>query len=323
MRMPFARLTGLTAALVVASGCAFAQSWPSKPTTIIVPFGAGSGVDILGRHIANELQEKLGKPFVVENKVGANGNVAAAQAAKAPADGSTLLIVTPGIAVQNKYVYKTMPFDFDKDFQPIILMAKAPMLVLVNPKLPIRTMAELIAFAKANPGKLNFNSTGVGSQPHMTLELLKTRAGVEMTHVPYNNASQQNLDVISGVSEGTINYVTTTLGFVKSGEMRALAITTTQRMAEILDVPTLEETGFPGFEAAGWFSIVAPRGTPAEVAARITPLVNAWLPTEKGRKALADLGMQVAGGNAGDLENWIRTEDARWSGILKAVVTPQ
>lgn len=317
------RAFAATAGLALFAAAASAQPWPSKNVTLIAPFGAGSGVDILARHIAGELQEKLGKPFVVDNRVGANGNVGAGVAAKAPADGSTLLIVTPGIAVQNKYAYKTMPFDFDKDFSPIMLVAKAPMLVLVNPKLPMQTLAEMLAYAKANPGKINVSSTGVGSQPHVTLEMLKLRAGVDMTHVPYNSSNQQNMDVVSGVVESTINYVTTTLGLVSSGAMRALAITSTTRMAELPDVPTLDEAGFPGFEAVGWYGIFVPRGAPAEVSEKVRAIVNAWLPTEKARAALRDLGMQSAGGGAAELERWIRQEEGRWGPILKSVVTPQ
>src|SRR5262245_16988704 len=189
MVRPISVLAGALAlfALSFVSG-ASAQPWPSKPVTIVAPFQAGGGVDLLARRIAAELQEKLGQPFVVDNRAGANGNIGAANVAKAAPDGYTLLIATPGIAVQNKFVYKTMPFDADRDFAPIVLIAKAPQLVVVNPKLPIKTMAELIAYAKANPGKLNFGSTGNGSQGHVTLELLKKLTGTQITHVPYRTS---------------------------------------------------------------------------------------------------------------------------------------
>ncbi len=306
-----------------ASLAAHAQSWPARTVTIVSPFAAGSGVDILARHLANEFQEKLGQPFVVENKIGANGNIGAAAAAKAAPDGNTLLIVTPGIAVQNKYVYKTMPFDFERDFSPIVLVAKAPMLVMVNPKLPAKTLPDLIAFAKANPGKINVSSTGTGSQGHVTLELMKQMAGFDMTHVPYNNTASMNSDIIGGQIEASINYVTTGAGLVKAGQIRALAITSKTRAADFPDVPTLEEAGFPGLESVGWYGVYTPRGAPPEVAAKIAPLVNAWIAGETGKQALRNLGMQAAGGDASGLNAWIKVEDNRWGAILKAVVVPQ
>ena len=311
------------AAASLAFAPAGAQSWPTRTVAIVSPFAAGSGVDILARHLANEFQEKLGQPFVVENKIGANGNIGAAAVAKAAPDGNTLLIVTPGIAVQNKYVYKTMPFDFERDFSPIVLVSKAPMLIMVNPRVPARTLPELVAFAKANPGKINVSSTGTGSQGHVTLELMKQMAGFDMTHVPYNNTASMNSDIIGGQIEASINYVTTGAGLVKAGQIRALAITSKTRAADFPDVPTLEEAGFPGLESVGWYGVYTPRGAPPEVAAKLAPLVNAWIASEKGRKALGDLGMQASGGGADELNAWIKVENERWGPILKAVVTPQ
>ncbi len=244
---------------------AAAQSWPSKPVTYIVPFNAGSGPDVLARNISTELTAKFRQPFIVENRAGANGNIGAAIVSKAAPDGYTILSVTPGIAVQNKYIYKTMPFDFDRDFVPIVLIAKAPMLVLVNSKLPPRTLPEFLAYAKANPGKLTVSTTGVGSQGHITLELLKRLSGTEITHVPYNGGGQAITDTIGGQVSATINYVTVTLGPALEGTLRPLAITSTTRLEKLPDVPTLEEAGFPRFESVGWYSIVAPRGTPAEI----------------------------------------------------------
>jgi len=322
MRRQGWKLLSLGAVLLAATP-AMAQGWPNKTVTIIAPFSAGSGVDLLARHLAEELRAKLDQPFIVENRVGANGNVGAAMVAKSPPDGNTLLIVTPGIAVQNKFVYKTMPYDFERDFDPIVLVAKAPMLLLINPKIPAKTMPELIAYAKANPGKINVSSTGVGSQPHVTLELIKQIANIEMTHIPYNSSGQQNSDLISGHTEGAINYVTTTLGIASAGAVRALAITSSTRMKELPDVPTLQEAGFKDFEAVGWYGIFAPHGSPPEVAARINPIINAWLKTEAAQKALADLGMRSEGGSVKDLTDWIARENARWSDILKKVIVPQ
>jgi len=302
---------------------AAAESWPNKTVTIVSPFAAGSGVDLLARHLAEELRSKLGQAFIVENRVGANGNLGAGIVAKAAPDGNTLLIVTPGIAVQNKFVYKTMPYDFEREFDPIVLVAKAPMLLLLNPQIPAKTMPELITYAKANPGKINVSSTGVGSQPHVTLELIKQAAGIEMTHIPYNSTAQQNSDLISGHTEAAINYVTTTLGLASAGQARALAITSATRIKELPDVPTLQEAGFKDFEAVGWYGIFAPHGSPPEVAAKINPVINAWLKTDAAQKALGDLGMTGAGGTAKDLTDWITKENGRWNAILKKVIVPQ
>jgi tripartite-type tricarboxylate transporter receptor subunit TctC len=306
-----------TAAASLAPSFAFAQIWPSKPVTVVAPFQAGGGVDLLARRIAAELQEKLGQPFIVENRAGANGNIGATSVAKSAPDGNTLLIATPGIGVQNKMVYKTMPFDFDRDFAPIVLIAKAPQLVVVNPKLPIHSMSELIAYAKTNPGKLNFGSTGVGSQGHITLELLKKLTGTQITHVPYRTSAPVNADIIAGQIEGSINYATISVGPVKDGLMRALATTSVKRLRDLPDVPTLEEAGFPGFESTGWYAVVAPKGLPADIAGKINAIVNGYVASDAGIRQLAELGMQPAGGTPADLVDWIKSENERWGPIIK------
>jgi tripartite-type tricarboxylate transporter receptor subunit TctC len=313
---------GVTLAVVLAAGAAAAQSWPSRPVTVVVPFPAGSGPDVLARHVAADLADKFRQPFIVENRAGANGNIAASSVAKADPNGYTLLLATPGIAVQNKFVYRTMPFDFDRDFVPIVLMSKAPMLLMTTPKLPPQTLAELIAYAKANPRKVNVSTTGVGSQGHITLELLKRLAGIDMTHLPYNSPTQALTDMIAGQIEAGFNYVSVALAPVLDGKIRALAITSTTRLGRLPAVPTLTESGFPGFEAVGWYSLIVPRGTPADVIAKINSTVNAFLLTEKGRQHIDNLVMQVAGGSPEDLSAWIKSENERWGPILKAAAVP-
>jgi tripartite-type tricarboxylate transporter receptor subunit TctC len=312
----------VAAALALLADDAAAQSWPSKPVTYIVPFSAGSGPDVLARNISSELTAKFRQPFIVENRAGANGNIGAAIVSKAAPDGYTFLSVTPGIAVQNKYIYKTMPFDFERDFAPIVLMAKAPMLVLVNSRLPPRTFPEFLAYAKANPGKLTVSTTGVGSQGHITLELLKRLSGTEITHVPYNGGGQAITDTIGGQVSATINYVTVTLGPALEGTLRPLALTSTTRLEKLPDVPTLEEAGFPGFESVGWYSIAAPRGTPAEIVSTLNQAVNAILKTDVGRRYIDNLAMQPAGGSPEDLTAWIKSENDRWGPIMKAAAVP-
>jgi tripartite-type tricarboxylate transporter receptor subunit TctC len=299
-----------------------AQNWPTKPVTTIVPFGAGSGPDVLNRNVDNELASKFRQAFIVENRPGANGNIGAAMAAKAAPDGYTLLSVTPGIAVQNKYVYKSMPYEFERDFVPIILMAKAPMLILVNPKLPVHSLPELLAYAKANPGKLTVSSTGVGSQGHITLELLKMLSGAEMTHVPYNSGGQALTDVIGGQVDVAINYVTVTLGPALDGQVRPLAITSKTRLDKLPDIPTLEEVGFPGFESVGWYSLVAPKGTPDAIVSTLNQAINAIIKTEIGKKYIENLAMQPFGGTPDDLLAWIKIENERWGPIMKSAAVP-
>jgi tripartite-type tricarboxylate transporter receptor subunit TctC len=310
----------VAAMLATFIGNAGAQSWPTRPITIISPFAAGTSVDLLARRVANALSEQLKQPVITDDRPGANGNIGATAAAKSEADGYTFLLCTPGIAVQNKFIYKTMPFDADRDFDPIVLIAKAPLLIVVNPKLPVRSLPELLAFAKANPGKVSVSSTGVGSQGHITLEMLNRLSGADMVHVPYNVVSEQNLDLVGGRIEAGIGNVTLSLGFVLDGSLRALAITSKTRMARLPDVPTVEQAGFPGFESVGGYALEAPHGTAPEVLARVNRIVNAYLGTETGRNDVDALGMQPAGGTPDDVRAWNKTQNERWGPIIRAAV---
>jgi tripartite-type tricarboxylate transporter receptor subunit TctC len=196
------------------------------------------------------------------------------------------------------------------------------MLVLVNPKLSPRTLPELLAYAKANPGKLTVSSTGVGSQGHITLELLKKLSGTDMTHIPYNSGGQALTDTMSGQVDVAINYVTVTLGPALQGTVRPLAITSKTRLEKLPNVPTLEEAGFPGFESVGWYSLVAPKGTPAEIISAMNQAINAILKTDIGKKYIENLAMQTAGGSPDDLSAWIKSENERWGPIMKAAAVP-
>jgi tripartite-type tricarboxylate transporter receptor subunit TctC len=222
--------------------------------------------------------------------------------------------------VQNKFIYKTMPFDVDRDFDPIVMIAKAPLLIVVNPKLPVHTLPELLAYSKANPGKISVSSTGVGSQGHITLEMLNRLSGADMVHVPYNIVSEQNMDLLSGRIDAGIGNVVLSLGFVLDGSLRGLAVTSRMRMDRLPDVPTVEQAGFPGFESAGGYALEAPRGTAPEILARINSIVNAYLRTETGRSDVDAIGMQPAGGTPEEVRAWNKTENERWGPIIKTVV---
>lgn len=301
-------------------GEAAAQPWPARTITLISGFGAGSGVDLLARDIAKAMSNELHQPVIVEDRPGANGNVAAAVTAKAAPDGYTFLLATPGIEFANKYSYDKLPYDAARDFVPMVLVSKAPMMIMVNPKFPGKTLADLIAYAKTHPDKVTVSSTGIGSQGHVTLEALNKLTGAGFVHVPYNNTGEQNLDLISGRIEAGINYVTTALGFVLDGKIRALAVTSKTRVPRLPDVPTLEEAGFPGFESVGWYVVVAPKGIAPAVVDKVNAIVNAYIRTDDGQKALDTLGMQAAGGTPDEAVAWVNGEDKRWGPIIKSVV---
>ena len=308
------------AALATFTSNADAEPWPTRAITIVSPFAAGTSVDLLARRLATALSEQLQQPVITDDRAGANGNIGAAAVARSAADGYTLLLSTPGISVQNKFIYKTMPFDADHDFEPIVMIAKAPLLIVVNPKLPVQNLPELLAYSKTNPGKVSVSSTGIGSQGHVTLEMLNRLSGADMVHVPYNVVSEQSMDLVSGRVQAGIGNVTLFLGLVMDGSLRALATTSKTRIVQLPDVPTVEQAGFPGFESAGGYALEAPRGTTPEILAKINGIVNGYLGTETGRRAIEALGMQPAGGSPDDVRLWNKSESERWGPIIKAVV---
>lgn len=301
-------------------GKSAAQSWPSRTITVISGFGAGSGVDVLARDIAKAMSNELHQPVIVEDRPGANGNIAAAATAKAAPDGYTFLLATPGIEFANKYSYDQLAYNPTRDFVPIVLVSKAPMMIMVNPKFSAKTLPDLITYAKSHPGKVSVSSTGIGSQGHVTLEVLNKLTGAGFVNVPYNNPGEQNLDLISGRIAAGINYVTTALGFVLDGKLRALAVTSNTRISRLPDIPTLEEAGFPGFKSVGWYVLVAPHGTQSTVVEKVNAIVNAFIRTDEGQKALDTLGMQAAGGTPNDAVSWVSGQDKRWGPIMKSVM---
>lgn len=310
-------VTAIGTALI---GKSAAQPWPSRTMTIISGFGAGSGVDVLARDIAKAISNELHQPVIVEDRPGANGNIAAAATAKAAPDGYTFLLATPGIEFANKYSYDQLAYNPTRDFEPIVLVSKAPMMIMVNPNFSAKTLPDLIAYAKSHPGKVSVSSTGIGSQGHVTIEVLNKLTGAGFVNVPYNNPGEQNLDLISGRIAAGINYVTTALGFVLDGKLRALAVTSNARISRLPNIPTLEEAGFPGFESVGWYVVVAPHGTPSPVVEKVNAIVNAYIRTQEGQKALDTLGMQAAGGTPNDAVSWVSGQDKRWGPIMKSVM---
>jgi tripartite-type tricarboxylate transporter receptor subunit TctC len=309
-------LAGL-AALPAASLTLAARAqgvYPDKPVTIIVPFGAGGTTDLLGRILAERLSARMGQRFIVENKAGAGGNIGVNQVAKAAKDGYTLGMGTVSTHAINPNVYRNMPYDHVKDFAPLSLVASVPNLLMVNNAVPARTVPELIAHLKANPGKLNFASSGAGTSTHMAGELFKIMAGVDMTHVPYRSSAQVTQDIISGQVQLTFDNITIAWPQVQAGNIRALAAATPARIAAAPDLPTVAEF-LPGFAATSWHGLFAPAGTPQPIVDRLSTEVQAILRLPEVVKQLADVGVTAVGSTQAEFAAHIAAETKRWGEV--------
>jgi tripartite-type tricarboxylate transporter receptor subunit TctC len=304
--------------LAIAATPVAAQTWPSRPITLIVPFAAGGALDLPARRLAAEIGPKLGQQIVVDNRAGANGNIGAAAVAKAEPDGYTLLFGSPGALVTNRFMYKAMPFDADRAFTPVALLAKSPLLIASSPKFSATSLKALIEHAKANPGKVNVGTPGVGSQAHLIMELLQRQTGTQMTYVPYRGGSNVIGDLVSGYIDLTAVYVPALIGAVKDGTVRGLVVTTLERSKQLPEVPTIHESGLPGFEAVAWYCIAAPAGTPRDVVAKLNTVINDYLKSPVGREQLEALDMQPIGGPPEQLRDYIAAEVAKWGPIIKA-----
>ena len=312
------------AALVMASSAEMAhaqtsaQTWPSRVATIVVAFPAGGPTDVLARAVAADLADKLGQQFVVENRSGAGGNVGAASVAKAAADGHTLLFATTSV-VNNRFMYRNVSFDADRDFVPIILISKTPIVLVAASATGLKGLDTLIARAKANPGKLNLGSPGHGTVAHIAAESLQKLAGFKLTHVPYRGSAPMIADLLGNQIDVVTDLLPTQIPLLKASKYAGIAVTSTARSAALPDLPTVAESGFPGFEATSWNAMLAPAGTPPEAVSRINAIVNAYLAGEKGKAELAKFDMQASGGTPEDLKSFMASEVAKWGPIIKAV----
>ena len=303
-----------------ATSPASAQNWPERPVKLIIPHSAGGAPDVLGRMLARMLGEKLGQPFVVENRVGANGNIGAGAAASSPADGYTLLFTTTGPLSYNMVTYKaSTTFDPNRDFTPIAEVAKLPLIIAANSTLPVKTLSELIAYAKANPSKVTFATPGNGSMAHMTADLMQARLGTDMMHVPYRGSAPAMNDLLGGQINISFDLASTYVEQVKSGTLRALAITTPKRWAPLPDVPTLSEQGMPNFEATGWVAIVGPKGLPADIVAKVNKVTNDFVTSKEAVEAMDKLGMVPAGGTPEQLKLFMAAELEKWRPIAEKI----
>ena len=309
---------GLAAALVCFATGALAQPYPNHPIRLVVPFPAGGTTDILARDAAPKLTEVLGQPVVVDNRPGAGGNIGADLVAKSQPDGYTLLVGTVGTHAINPSLYAKMPYDHVKDFAPVVLVAGVPNVLVVNPSLPVNSVADLIKLAKSKPGSVNFASSGNGTSIHLSGELFKTMAGVDMTHVPYKGSAPALIDLVSGQVQVMFDNLPSSLPQIKAGKLRAIAVTSLKRSPALPDVPTISESGLPGFEASSWFGLLAPAGTPPAVVTRLNAEVNKWLQSPEGREQLLAQGAQAAGGTPEQFVAHIRAETDKWAKVVKA-----
>ncbi len=308
------------AALVIASlvpAAALAQAWPARPIRVIVPYPPGGTSDILARSLGDKLGAALGQPIVVENKPGANGNVGAEFVAKAPPDGYTLLLADIGALAISPSVYPGLPFDPVKDFAPVTLVAYSPHILVVNPSVPAATAQELVALAKSKPGKLNFAISGLGGAPHLAGVDFALRTGVKWEYIPYKGGSQAIADVAGGQADVTMNGMLATYPLVKGGKLKLLAVSSGQRMSAIPDVPTLAESGLPGFETGSWQGVVAPAGTPRDVVARLNAEIVRIVGSPEMRENLGKQGAEVRTNAPDAFGTFIATEKAKWAKVVK------
>jgi len=307
-------LGSLFAALAIGAS---AQPYPTKPIRLVVPFPAGGTTDVLARAAAQKLTETLGQPVVVDNRPGAGGNIGAELVAKSPPDGYTLLMGTVGTHAINPSLYPKMPYDHVRDFVPVILVAGVPNVLVINPALPVNSVQELIAYAKANPGKLNFASSGNGTSIHLSGELFKTMAGVQITHVPYKGSAPALQDLVGGQVQLMFDNLPSALALIKGGRLKALAVTSKERAPALPDVPTMTESGLPGFEASSWFGLLAPAGTPQPVVAKLNAEIAKWLASPEAKEKLLAQGANAAGGTPEDFTRHIAAETAKWQKVVK------
>lgn len=297
---------------------AHAQAFPNRPIRVVVPFPAGGGTDIIAREVTQKVTQSTGWVFVVDNKPGAGGNLGVEAVAKSPADGYTLVLGQTSNMAINPTLYAKMPYDSVKDLAPILLVANAPLVMVTGANSVHKTLADVVKAAKDKPGALNFASPGNGTVAHLTSELFQAAASVKMQHVPYKGAAQALTDVVSGNVELYMSSVPTLIGQIKQGKLRALAVTSAQRVDDLPQVPTINESGYKGFDAVTWFGFLAPAGTPKDVLAKLNAEFNAALKQPDLRKKLGDQGADPAGGTPEQFAALIKDDIVRWGKVVKA-----
>jgi tripartite-type tricarboxylate transporter receptor subunit TctC len=308
----------LIAGLLALPLLATAQAWPAKPIRLVVPFPAGGATDLLARSIAQRLGQGLGQTVVVENKAGAGGTLGSGEVAKAAPDGYTLLIATSSTHAIAPHLNPNLAYKVEADFTPVAHVANAPNLVLVTNGLPVKDIKELIAYARARPGQLNYASSGNGTIVHLTSEAFKSQAGLFITHIPYRGTALSIPDLVSGKVHLLFDSVVSGLPHVKDGKLKALAITSRTRSALVPDIPTVAESGLPGFESTTWFGIYGPKGLPADLTARLNAELNAAMKAPEVAERLARLGAEPAPANTpAQFAALVAADSARWATLIR------
>jgi tripartite-type tricarboxylate transporter receptor subunit TctC len=306
------------AGLPLASSLAHAQDYPARFVTVVSPYAAGGGADLLARVVAQRLTDRLGKSFVVENRLGAGGVIAATAVARAAPDGYTLLLGTSTQLAIQVTLHKTLPYDPATDFAPVALVASVPFVLMVNPSLPVRSVTDLTRLAKEKPGELSYGSSGVGGPPHLYMELLESMTGIRMTHVPYKGTAQAIVDVVAGHIPLIFSDIAPAVALLKEGRLRPLGISSGMRFETLPDIPPLAEAGVPGFDAVAWTMLVAPARTPKEIVDKLAAEVKSILAAPDVRKLLIDTGnIPLSSPAPEELQAYLKAEIVRWGKVVE------
>ena len=308
-----AALCTALAAIVASAG---AQTWPTRQIQLVVPYAPGGVVDFIGRTIGQRLSTQLGQPVVIDNRPGAGGIIGVDYAARSGPDGQTLVVMDPAIVI-NPSMQEKVPYDLKKDLQAVAVIGSSPLVLVVNPSVPATSLAQLIEYARANPDKLNFVSAGIGTTPHMAGELLKLRAGVDMTHIPYKGSGPAMSDLVGGQVQMGFSSITAALPYIKDNRLRPLATTGSKRSSALPDVPTVIESGYPGFEVDLWLGIFAPAGVPGPIVTRLNTEVGKALEDQAVRSAFASVGVEPRTAGVDESARFVREESDKWANVVR------
>jgi len=311
------RIRALLSTLLVLALPALAAGYPERPVKIVIPYGPGGGGDVVGRPLAHFLEQKLGQPFIVENRGGASGNIAMEMVAQSPPDGYTLVLALAPQLTVNQALYSKLGYDAARDFAPITLLGSAPYFLAVNPSVPAKNLQEFIEYARRNPNKLSYGSSGNGSGLHLSMELLKSMAHIELAHVPYKGAGQSVPDLLAGNIQAMFLSYGTGQALFKAGRVRVLAVTTAQRSPAMPDVPTIAESGVPGYDSGVWYALLAPKGTPAPIIRKLhDTCVDLLRGPEMGERFAID-GIKPIGSTPAELAAYIQAERVKWTDVVR------
>jgi tripartite-type tricarboxylate transporter receptor subunit TctC len=309
--------------LALSAAGTVAQGYPTKPVRIVVPFSPGGSTDVTARLVAQKLTEAWRQQAIVDNRAGAGGNIGAEAVAKSPPDGYTLLLATTGVMSINHRLYRSLPYDALKDFAPVTQIGALPLILIVHPSLPVKQVRDLVAIARAQPGQLSYASSGIGSATHMTAELFRMMAGVDIVHVPYKGSGQAMTDLISGQVGVAFDQITSSLPHVQSGKLRALAVTSARRFPSVPDLPSIAEAGIKGYESVSWNGIAAPAATPREIVARIQQDIARALQLPDMKERFFKDGIEPVGSTPEQFAAHIRSERAKWEKVIeRAAIKP-